>query len=857
MTNLNFKYNKNPLPENILKILSLSHGEATRLGNSTITCEHIFLAILRSNDSFTLSILECLKLNLERIKNEIEEALNQGKNLPEDSDLLLNNSVQRLLKLIELEARDLGDVELQVYHLILGMLRDSDSFVSSLLLQDQINYARVKEEIQNKKPSTINRSKDDSNESDEENEEEHDEDEDNEDDDLDFIQSEKRKSTSSDENNSNTPVLDNFGIDITLLAKNGGLDTVVGREKEIDRISQILSRRKKNNPILIGEPGVGKSAIAEGIALRIINKEVPHVLQEKRLVSIDMASIVAGTKYRGQFEERMKAIINELSRVDNVILFIDEIHTIIGAGNSTGTLDAANMLKPALARGAVQCIGATTFAEYRQYIEKDGAFDRRFQRVHINPTTLDETLQILHQIKDKYEEHHGVKYSEESLDACIKLTNRYISERHFPDKAIDAMDEAGARVNLTFSNKTPESILKLEKEISILSNDKKTAAKELDYELAALYRDDEKIKILKLSKEKEKWKDSLKSRRHIVSEADVAHAVSLMANIPVSQLKQDELLRLKSIEAELQNVVIGQDEAIHHIAKAILRNKSGIKAPNRPIGTFMFLGSTGVGKTQLAKALNNYLFNDVESLIRIDMNEYMEKYSVSRIIGAPPGYVGFDQGGQLTEMVRRKPYSVILFDEIEKAHPEIFNVLLQLLDEGRLTDSQGRLVDFRNTIIIMTSNVGSRNIQDFGHGLGFSRKKTQTEENENNRHIITKALKRAFAPEFINRFDELITFNSLSKDDILKIVQIELNTLTERVTELGYKLRISKAAKNYIGEKGYSEQYGARPLKRVIQTLIEDEVATLVIHNELKEGYTISIGFDSKINKLKFNILKV
>jgi ATP-dependent Clp protease ATP-binding subunit ClpC len=640
-----------------------------------------------------------------------------------------------------------------------------------------------------------------------------------------------------------TPVLDNFGIDITKSAIEGNLDPIVGREKEIQRIAQILSRRKKNNPVLIGEPGVGKSAIVEGLALRISQRKVSRVLFDKRVISLDLASIVAGTKYRGQFEERMKAILNELAKVDNIILFIDEIHTIVGAGGATGSLDAANMLKPALARGDIQCIGATTLDEYRQHIEKDGALERRFQKVMVDPTSVEETIEILNNIKERYEDHHNVIYTPEAIEACVRLTTRYISDRHLPDKAIDALDEAGSRVHIT-NITVPERIIKIEDKIEEARNEKIQAVKGQNFELAASFRDKEKNLMSLLEKEKEAWEKELESHREIVGEEQVADIVAMMSGIPVQRIAQAEGKRLQNMYNDMKKSIIGQDEAVLKITKAIQRNRAGLKDPNKPIGSFIFLGPTGVGKTQLAKVLATYLFDSPDALIRVDMSEYMEKFSVSRLVGAPPGYVGYEEGGQLTEKVRRKPYAVILMDEIEKAHPDVFNILLQVMDEGRLTDSLGRKIDFRNTIVIMTSNIGTRQLKEFGQGVGFSTRKSAEEETEHAKYVIQKALKRAFAPEFLNRVDDVIIFNPLEKEHIHQIIDIELKGLYDRVESLKYKIEITPAAKDLIAEKGFDPQFGARPLKRAIQKYLEDQMAEVIIGNTIHEGDTIKMDLD-------------
>ena len=658
-------------------------------------------------------------------------------------------------------------------------------------------------------------------------------------------------STTAQRSNNETPVLDNFGTDMTKAAEEGRLDPVVGRENEIERLAQVLSRRKKNNPVLIGEPGVGKSAIVEGLALRIVQRKVSRVLFDKRLVSLDMASIVAGTKYRGQFEERIKAILNELSKNPNIILFIDEIHTIVGAGGATGSLDAANMLKPALSRGEIQCIGATTLDEYRKNIEKDGALERRFQKIMVEPTTPEETLQILNNIKGRYEDHHNVTYTDDALEACVKLTDRYISDRNFPDKAIDALDEAGARVHVS-NIIVPKEIESLEAQIETCREDKINAVKSQNYELAASFRDKEKELQLSLESAKANWERQMQQHREIVNEEKVAEVVAMMTGVPVQRIAQAEGNKLLAMSGELKREIIGQDDAVDKIVKAIQRNRVGLKDPGKPIGTFMFLGPTGVGKTHLAKKLAEYLFDSKDALIRIDMSEYMEKFTVSRLVGAPPGYVGYEEGGQLTEKVRRKPYSVVLLDEIEKAHPDVFNLLLQVLDEGRLTDSLGRRIDFKNTILIMTSNIGTRQLKDFGQGVGFS---TNTvSEKDYSRGVIQKALNRAFSPEFLNRIDDIVMFDQLDKESIFKIIDLELSGFYKRVETLGYHLTITDDAKNFIAEKGYDIQFGARPLKRAIQKYLEDELAEMIIRATVQEGDTIVVDFDKENQKIVSSI---
>ena len=825
----------------IKDIIGYSREEAIRLGNDYIGQEHLFLGILREGEGTATDILENLGVDLVEVKQLIESKVRTDKDINHKADLIMLKSTEKTLKLIYLEARSFKSATANSGHLLLAILKDNDSLITQLLVELGINYYMVKSQLQDYLQPEA---KSDFPESDDDEPGEG----------FGKGPSGGQSSKKAAGAKSDTPVLDNFGIDITKLAEENSLDPIVGREKEIERLAQILSRRKKNNPILIGEPGVGKSAIAEGLALRIVGKKVSRILFDKRVVSLDIASIVAGTKYRGQFEERMKAILNELSKVNNVILFIDEIHTIVGAGGATGSLDAANMLKPALARGDIQCIGATTLDEYRQQIEKDGALERRFQKVMVDPTSVDETIEILNNIKDRYEDHHNVTFTPEAIENCVKLTARYITDRYLPDKAIDALDEAGSRVHISNIN-VPDSIVKLEEKIEKTKEDKIAAVKSQNFELAANYRDKEKNLLTLLEDAKEQWEKDLINHREIVDEHKVAEVVAMMSGIPVQRIAQAEGKRLMNMGKDLKGKVIGQDEAIVKIVKAIQRNRAGLKDPNRPIGTFIFLGPTGVGKTQLAKVLTTYLFDNLDSLIRIDMSEYMEKFAVSRLVGAPPGYVGYEEGGQLTEKVRRKPYSVVLLDEIEKAHPDVFNILLQLMDEGRLTDSLGRNVDFKNTIIIMTSNIGSRQLKDFGRGVGFSTAKTAEEENEHTKYVIQKALKKAFAPEFLNRIDDVVVFNQLEKKHIHSIIDIEIDGLYKRVESLNYKLKISPAAKDFIAEKGYDPQFGARPLKRAIQKYLEDEMAEIIIKASISEGDTISVGFDKKNEKLQMRIL--
>ncbi|MGV8828796.1 MAG: ATP-dependent Clp protease ATP-binding subunit [Breznakibacter sp.] len=809
----------------IRDVISFSKEEAERLGNRFISPEHLMLGILREGEGAAVQIMEHLNVDLSGIRNEIEESLKENE--PYKSDQLpLLKSTERVLKLVHLEAKALKSKKINTGHLLLALLKEKNSTLGEIMSKKQIDYQNIRHLMEKPKPKA---------------KAEYPEDDDN---DSPFSGSSENPHSGQAKGGSETPVLDNFGIDITKAAEEGRLDPIVGREREIERLAQILSRRKKNNPILIGEPGVGKSAIAEGLALRIHQKKVSRVLFDKRVVTLDLASIVAGTKYRGQFEERMKAILNELSRNPNVILFIDEIHTIVGAGGATGSLDAANMLKPALARGEIQCIGATTLDEYRQHIEKDGALERRFQKVMIEPTTIDETMEILNNIKEKYENHHSVFYTPEAIEACVKLTERYITDRHLPDKAIDALDEAGSRVHIA-NIVVPETILNLEKKIEETKENKIKAVKSQNFELAASFRDKEKSFLEELENAKNKWEQELQQHKEEVDAEKVAEVVAMMTGVPVQRVAQAEGSRLLKMGKELQGSVIGQDEAIGKIVKSIQRNRAGLKDPNRPIGSFIFLGPTGVGKTHLAKVLAKYLFDSADALIRVDMSEYMEKFTVSRLVGAPPGYVGYEEGGQLTEKVRRKPYSVVLLDEIEKAHPDVFNLLLQVLDEGRLTDSLGRKVDFKNTIVIMTSNIGTRELKDFGRGVGFSQAQ-RTSDQDHTRSVIEKALKRAFSPEFLNRIDDVVVFHNLQKEDIFKIIDIELKGLYSRVEALGYKLEITDEAKDFIAEKGFDIQYGARPLKRAIQKYLEDEMAEVIIQAGLTPGHTIRVELDKE-----------
>lgn len=757
--------------------------------------------------------------------------------IKDTDNLPLLKSAEKILKIVYLEARALKNDTINTGHLLLAILRDESSSTSKILLDNNINYSVIKNELEIRQP---NASADYSDEDDERST-------------FGGGKSSGSQNPQQAKSNSDTPVLDNFGVDLTKAAEENRLDPIVGREREIERLAQILSRRKKNNPILIGEPGVGKSAIAEGLALRIVQRKVSRVLYGKRVVALDLASIVAGTKYRGQFEERMKAILNELQKNPNVILFIDEIHTIVGAGGATGSLDAANMLKPALARGEIQCIGATTLDEYRQHIEKDGALERRFQKVMVEPTTVEETFEILNNIKERYEDHHNVTYTDDAIEACVKLTARYISDRHLPDKAIDALDESGSRVHIS-NIVVPERILQLETEIEETKKEKIKSVKNQNFERAASFRDREKEIQERLDTEKQKWENELSKNRIIVDAEKVAEVVAMMTGVPVQRIAQAEGTRLLKMAEELRGSVIGQDEAIGKVVKSIQRNRAGLKDPNKPIGTFIFLGPTGVGKTQLAKVLAKYLFESFDNLIRVDMSEYMEKFSVSRLVGAPPGYVGYEEGGQLTEKVRRKPYSVVLLDEIEKAHPDVFHILLQVLDEGILTDSLGRRVDFKNTIVIMTSNIGTRQLKDFGQGVGFNTAATTSQINDYAKGVIQSALKKTFAPEFLNRIDDVVLFNTLTKEHISQIIDIELKGLYDRIHALGYVVTLTDEARDFIIERGYDIQFGARPLKRAIQKYLEDPMAEVIIKASIREGDNILIGFDKEKQEIKIDI---
>jgi ATP-dependent Clp protease ATP-binding subunit ClpC len=831
-------------------VIAYSKEEALRLGHDFIGTEHLMLGLLRDGNGKAINILNALDIDLNHLRRKVEilspanpstsETSNQKKNLH------LTRQAERALKTTFLEAKLFQSTSINTAHLLLCILRNENDPTTKLLNKLKVDYDNVKEQF---KFMITN-----DNDYIEPKSESFQDDDTSHDDDA-AKDNLFNAPTSKTNKKSKTPVLDNFGRDLTALAEEGKLDPVVGREKEIQRVSQILSRRKKNNPLLIGEPGVGKSAIAEGLALRIIKRKVSRILFNKRVVTLDLASLVAGTKYRGQFEERMKAVMNELEKNDDVILFIDEIHTIVGAGGATGSLDASNMFKPALARGEIQCIGATTLDEYRQYIEKDGALERRFQKVIVEPTTVEETIEILNNIKAKYEEHHNVDYTPEAIEACVKLTNRYMTERFLPDKAIDALDEAGSRVHIT-NIEVPKQILELEKQLEDVKETKNLVVRKQKYEEAAKLRDDEKRIEKELQTAQEKWEEDTKQHREIVTEDNVADVVSMMTGIPVNRIAQTEINKLAELPNLIKGKVIGQDDAVSKVVKAIQRNRAGLKDPNKPIGSFIFLGQTGVGKTQLAKVLSRELFDSEDALVRIDMSEYMEKFAISRLVGAPPGYVGYEEGGQLTEKVRRKPYAVILLDEIEKAHPDVFNMLLQVLDDGYLTDSLGRKIDFRNTIIIMTSNIGSRKLKDFGTGIGFGTASQKAQEDANARGVIENALKKSFAPEFLNRIDDVVVFNALEREDINKIIDIELGKLLLRIKDLGYHLKLSKKAKDFIAEKGFDKQYGARPLKRAIQKYIEDALAEEIITSHVQDGDSIIMDLDEKSQELKIKIEK-
>ncbi len=822
-------------------VISYSREEAIRLGHDYIGTEHLLLGLVREGDGKAIRTLKALDVDVIRLKKTIEDAIrgtaNNNVNLV---NIPLTKQAEKVLKITYLEAKIFKTDIIGTEHLLLSVLRDEDNLASQILAQYGISYDIFKSAVENNISDVKNEMSADTP-------------------DDDFYREEPRKPAEpvrKGDSKSKTPVLDNFGRDLTKSAEDGKLDPIVGREKEIERVSQILSRRKKNNPVLIGEPGVGKTAIAEGLALRIVQRKVSRVLFNKRVIMLDLASLVAGTKYRGQFEERMKAVMNELEKSPDVILFIDEIHTIVGAGGASGSLDASNMFKPALARGEIQCIGATTLDEYRQYIEKDGALERRFQSVLVNPTSPEETVQILMNIKNKYEDHHNVIYDDAAIEACVKLSNRYINDRHLPDKAIDVLDEAGARVHISNIH-VPPNILELEKAIEEIKVEKNRVVKSQKYEEAAKLRDKEKHLLEQLETEKVKWEDETKQQRYKVTENDIAEVIAMMTGVPVKRIGQSEGIKLLTMPEDLQGKVIGQENAIAKLAKAIQRTRAGLKNPNKPIGSFVFLGPTGVGKTEMAKVLARYLFDTDDAMIRIDMSEYMEKFAVSRLVGAPPGYIGYEEGGQLTEKVRRKPYAVLLLDEIEKAHPDVFNILLQVLDEGFITDSLGRKIDFRNTIIIMTSNIGSRQLKEFGAGVGFSTPTKQAQADTNNKIVIENALKRFFSPEFLNRIDDVIVFNQLDQASIHKILDLNLSKLVSRIEELGFTFKITDAAKTFLSEKGFDPDMGARPLARTIQRFVEDPVAEELLKGESAEGASIEIDYDKEANAEELKIAMV
>ncbi|GAB3832512.1 ATP-dependent Clp protease ATP-binding subunit [Hymenobacter jeollabukensis] len=829
----------------VKEVISLSREEAIRLGHDYIGTEHLLLGMIREGEGTAIALLKKLGVSVEELKYALEQATRntatQGISIT--GSIPLTKQTEKVLKITYLEAKIFKSEIIGTEHLLLSILRDEDNISSQILSKFNVNYESVRDSLDYHGTGNTNQ-----------NPTAGPSDTDDDDNDKLFGSSKGSGAAASKKpgEKSRTPVLDNFGRDLTKLAEDDKLDPIVGREKEIERVAQILSRRKKNNPILIGEPGVGKTAIAEGLALRIVQKKVSRVLFNKRVVTLDLASLVAGTKYRGQFEERMKAVMNELEKSPDVILFIDELHTIVGAGGASGSLDASNMFKPALARGEIQCIGATTLDEYRQYIEKDGALARRFQMVMVDPTTPEETIEILHNIKDKYQDHHHVVYTDKAIEACVKLSDRYMSDRFLPDKAIDILDEAGARVHIN-NIVVPDDIVKLEEQIENIKGEKNAVVKSQKYEEAARLRDTEKKLIEQLDQAKKNWEEETKKKRYTVKEENVAEVIAMMTGIPVSRVAQNESAKLLNMGEELKGKVIGQDKAIAQLVKAIQRTRVGLKDPKKPIGSFVFLGPTGVGKTELAKVLATYLFDKEDSLVRIDMSEYMEKFSVSRLVGAPPGYVGYEEGGQLTEKIRRKPYSVILLDEIEKAHPDVYNLLLQVLDDGILTDGLGRKVDFRNTIIIMTSNIGARDLADFGVGIGFGTKARTEGVDDMMKGTIASALRKTFAPEFLNRLDDVIVFNGLQKEDIFKIIDISLSKLRQRVQALGYRLELTEAAKTYVAEKGYDPKYGARPLNRAIQKYIEDPIAEEILKAQLTQGDVITADFEEGKEELTFS----
>lgn len=845
----------NQFTQRVSEILLFSKEESDRLGNNYVGTGHLLLGIIREGDNKAVSILQSLYVDLKKLKLILEDELRGQVASPVrenffGSDKDLDKKASKVMKLSILEAKLLKSPEVDTEHVLLAIMKDNENKAAEILESQEVTYRKVMDRLVPHKEEPK-----DGLDFGEEDEDEDDgirrrrPDEGN----MSYrSEGQPVAGTKQQKSSKDTPVLDSFSTDMTKAAEEGKLDPVVGREKEIERLAQILSRRKKNNPILIGEPGVGKSAIVEGLAMRIVERKVSRILFDKRVVALDMTAVVAGTKYRGQFEERIRSILNELKKNPDIILFIDEIHNIVGAGSAAGSMDAANILKPSLARGEIQCIGATTLDEYRQNIEKDGALERRFQKVMVEPTTPEETLQILKNIKEKYEEHHCVNYTDEALEACVKLTDRYISDRNFPDKAIDALDEAGSRVHLT-NVSVPKEIEEQEKLIEEARKHKNEAVNLQNFELAASFRDQEKNYMNQLEVMKREWEENLKQQRKTVDAPQIENVVSMMSGVPVQRMAQAEGIRLKGMKEELKSRVIAQDKAVDTLVKAIQRSRVGLKDPNKPIGTFLFLGPTGVGKTHLAKELARQLFGTTDAMIRIDMSEYMEKYSVSRLVGAPPGYVGYEEGGQLTEKVRRRPYSIVLLDEIEKAHSDVFNLLLQVMDEGRLTDSNGRTVDFKNTVIILTSNIGTRQLKEFGKGIGFAAQ-LRTDDSEYSRSVITKALNKSFAPEFINRLDEIITFDQLDVEALSKIIDIELKRLYQRMESIGYKLQIDDDAKRYVAEKGYDVQFGARPLKRSIQSNLEDGLAELILNEEPQNGDVIHVSLKPSGDGLQMKI---
>lgn len=829
----------NSFSPQVKEIISFSREEALRLGNDFIGTEHLLLGLIREGENTAIRILKSFNVDIYELRKEIELAVKDktGKNIANINSLPLTKQAEKVIRVTVLEAKALKSATVETEHLMLSILKNKENVATQILNQFDVDYDLFRQElgiVKSNEPRA-----EFSDEGDEEFEEE-----------KKFSQS-KGSAKSGGAAKSKTPVLDNFGRDITKMAELGALDPIVGREAEIERVSQILSRRKKNNPILIGEPGVGKTAIVEGLALRIVQRKVSRVLFDKRVISLDLAALVAGTKYRGQFEERMKAIMNELEKNRDVILFIDELHTIVGAGGASGSLDASNIFKPALARGELQCIGASTLDEYRMHIEKDGALDRRFQKVIVDPPSVDDTIQILNNIKSKYEEFHNVEYDKEAIDACVKLSDRYVTDRLLPDKAIDVLDEVGARVHLKNIN-VPQNIVELEQKIEDVKVEKNRVVKSQKFEEAAALRDTEKKLQEELERAKASWEEDSKHKKFPIGEEDIAEVISMMTGIPVKRMVEAETEKLRKMADDMKGMVIGQDEAILKVVKAIQRNRVGLKDPKKPIGTFIFLGPTGVGKTELARSLARHMFDSEDALIRIDMSEYMEKFTVSRLIGAPPGYVGYEEGGQLTERVRRKPYSVILLDEIEKAHPDIYNILLQVLDDGQLTDGLGRKVDFKNTMIIMTSNIGVRQLKDFGSGVGFTTTARLESEDEANKAVIEKALKKTFSPEFLNRIDDVIIFNSLTKDDIFRIIDILMKGVTRRLANLGFSMELTEEAKTFLADKGYDQQFGARPLHRAIQKYLEDPLAEEILNMNVKAGDVLLAGVDTEQSKLTF-----